>query len=135
MNLNRLKRLKIKLTTEKEFSNIWLFYVDNFMNKPEFNAAGHPVEKKELHSILKQTCRYMLGREIKIHDFLIFHIPDYQFFHGAFHIDSGLGGIIYYEDIQMGLLALTELCDYGIVKYSRFTAANRVLIKDPYEYN
>jgi len=135
MNLNRLKRLKIKLTTEKDFSDIWLFYMDHFADKPEFTEVGHPAENEQLQAILRQTCEYMLGRKIKVHDLLLIHIPEYQFFHGPFHIDSGIGGMIYYEDIQTGMLALTEFPPCDIVKYSRFSAASRVLIKDPYEHN
>jgi hypothetical protein len=43
MNLDRLQDLKQKLMREPDFSNIWLFYMDEFADHPEFTDTGEAV--------------------------------------------------------------------------------------------
>jgi hypothetical protein len=36
MKIKQLQELKLKLTQEKDLSKIWLFYMDHFVDYPEF---------------------------------------------------------------------------------------------------
>ncbi|MCC5608462.1 hypothetical protein LC612_17120 [Nostoc sp. CHAB 5834] len=130
MKIDRLQELKRKLTNDADLSDIWLFYMDHFADKPEFTDLGEPAYNEYLNTVLQKTCQQMFGRTIKISDFLLIYIAPYNLFHGAFQVEGRIGGMIYFEDIKIGLIAVSA--DYpptNAVKYSRFTEV--IQLSDP----
>jgi len=124
MKIKRLKELKHKLVSDKDLSDIWLFYMDYFVDDPKFTDLGEPAHNESLVAILHKICEQMFGRAIKINNFLLIHIPKYRLFHGPFQVKGHIGGVIYFEDIEIGLVALSEeLSATNEVKYSRFSIA------------
>ncbi|WP_375476034.1 hypothetical protein [uncultured Nostoc sp.] len=122
MKIDRLQEFKQKLTNDADLSCIWLFYMDHFADRPEFTDLGEPAYNEYLDAVLQKTCQQMFGRVIKITDFFSIYIAPYRFFHGAFQVEGRIGGVIYFEDIKIGLLAVSA--DYSpndAVKYSRFS--------------
>ncbi|MDB9372675.1 hypothetical protein [Nodularia sphaerocarpa] len=122
MNIDRLQELKQKLTIEADLSNIWLFYMDHFADHAEFTELGKPAYNEYLDAVLQSTCQQMFGRAIKITHFLPIYIAKYHFFHAPFQVERRIGGVIYFEDIKIGLIAVSA--DYpptDEVKYSRFS--------------
>ncbi|MEH1821020.1 MAG: hypothetical protein V7L31_18400 [Nostoc sp.] len=122
MNIDRLQELKQKLTNEADLSDIWLFYMDHFADHSEFTELGEPAYNEYLDNVIHKTCEQMFDRTIKITDFLLIYIAQYRLFHGPFQIEGRIGGVIYFEDIKVGLLAVSV--DYpttDAVKYSRFS--------------
>jgi hypothetical protein len=122
MKIDRLQELKQKLTNDADLSRIWLFYMDHFADRPEFTDLGEPAGNEYLDAVLQKTCQQMFGRAIKITDFFLIYIAKYHLFHGAFQVEGRIGGVIYFEDIKIGLLAVSV--DYPLtdaVKYSRFS--------------
>lgn len=132
MKIDRLQELKQKLTAVADLSDIWSFYMDHFADQPEFTDLGEPAYNEYLDAVLHKTCQQMFGKEIKITGFFLIYIAADHLFHGAFQVEGRIGGVIYFEDIKIGLLAVSA--DYpptDAVKYSRFSlmiqlsAANR----------
>ena len=122
MKIERLQELKQKLTNEADLSNIWLFYMDHFADHAEFTELGQPAYNEYLNTIIHKTCQQMFGKTIKITNFFLIYIAKYHLFHGPFQVQGRIGGVIYFEDIKIGLLAVSA--DYpptDAVKYSRFT--------------
>ncbi|MCW5315959.1 hypothetical protein GTQ43_19705 [Nostoc sp. KVJ3] len=136
MKIERLQELKQKLTNEKDLSRIWLFFMDHFADHPEFTDLGQPVHNEYLDAVLHTTCQQMFGRAIKITDFFLIYIAKYQLFHGPFQVEGLIGGVIYFEDIKVGLLAVSV--DYppsDAVKYSRFSEMIQLSSSNRNEYN
>jgi hypothetical protein len=121
MKIERLEELKQKLTKEKELSNIWTFYMDHFADHQEFTDLGEPAYNEHLNAIMLKICQQIFGSKIKITDFLLIYIAKYQFFHGPFQVQGCIGGLIYFDDLKMGLLAVSMDYPSNEVKYSRFT--------------
>ncbi|MEC4817793.1 MAG: hypothetical protein SAK29_31655 [Scytonema sp. PMC 1069.18] len=122
MKINRLQELKQKLTNEADLSNIWLFYMDHFADDPKFTELGEPAYNEYLNAVLHQTCQQMFGRAIKITNFFLIHIAKYRLFHGPFQVEGRIGGIIYFEDTKIGLLAVSaDNPPTDAVMYSRFS--------------
>ncbi|MCM0588907.1 MAG: hypothetical protein ACSI46_02665 [Gloeotrichia echinulata DVL01] len=122
MKIERFQELKQKLTNEADLSNIWLFYMDHFADHAEFTELGQPAHNEYLNTIIHKTCQQMFGKTIKITNFFLIYIAKYHLFHGPFQVQGRIGGVIYFEDIKIGLLAVSA--DYpptDAVKYSRFT--------------
>jgi hypothetical protein len=122
MKIDRLQELKQKLTSEADLSDIWLFYMDHFADDPKFTELGEPAYSEYLNAILDKTCEQMFGSPIKITGFFLIYIPQYRLFHGPFHVNGRIGGVIYFEDIKIGLLAVSaDNPPTDAVKYSRFS--------------
>lgn len=127
MKIERLQKLKQKLTKEADLSQIWLFYMDNFADHPQFTDLGQPAHNEYLDAVVRQTCqqiftRGIFSKTVKITNFFLIHIPKYHFFHGPFQAGSSAGGMIYFEDIKTGLLAIPDQSSRtNVVQYSRFS--------------
>ncbi len=127
MKIDQLQELKQKLTNEKDLSKIWLFYMDNFADHPEFTDLGQPAHNQYLDAVVYKTCQQIFGKTIKITNSLLIYIAEHQFFHGPFQAGGRIGGVIYFKDIKIGLLAVSEkFPPTDAVKYSRFSEVARV---------
>ena len=136
MNIDRLQELKQKLTNDADLSDIWLFYMDHFADHLEFTDMGEPAYNEYLDAVLQKTCQQMFDRAIKISDCLLIYIAPHHFFHGAFQIEGRIGSVIYFEDIKIGLIAVSV--DYpatNVVKYSRFTEMIQLSAPQGNDYN
>ncbi len=122
MKIDRLQELKQKLTFEADLSHIWLFYMDHFADDPEFTELGEPAYNEYLDAVLHKTIEHMFGSAIKITDFFGIYIAKYRLFHGPFQVKGRIGGVIYFEDLKIGLLAVSvDDPTNDTVKYSRFS--------------
>jgi hypothetical protein len=136
MKIDRLQELKQKLTNEADLSRIWLFYMDHFADHPEFTELGEPAHNEYLDAVVHKTCQQMFGKTIKINNFFLIQIAKHQFFHGPFQVEGRIGGVIYFEDIKIGLLAVSaEFPPTDAVKYSRFSELNRTSAPNRYDLN
>ncbi|MBW4550396.1 MAG: hypothetical protein KME35_04710 [Aphanocapsa sp. GSE-SYN-MK-11-07L] len=134
MNIDRLPELKQKLTNEADLSQIWLFYMDHFADYPEFTDLGQPAQNNYLDAVLDQICQQMFGSAVIITNFFLIYIAEHQFFHGPFQVEGCIGGVIYFEDIKIGLMAVSaESPANDLVKYSRFS--NPIQVSKPNQYD
>ncbi len=136
MKLTQLQQLKQKLLKAADLSEIWLFYMDNFADVPDFIEVGEPKQNDFLEAAVPQICQQMFGRKTKVTNLLLIYIAEYQFFHAPFHADNRIGGLIYFEDINTGLLAVSaEFPPTDVVKYSRFSSPPQSQASNFYNYN
>ncbi len=134
MNIKRLKELKKKLVEEKDLGKVWLFHMDHFADHLEFVQLGQPAHNPYLDAVILQSCQKMLGTTSPIYDFLLIEIPEYHFFHGPFKVGGRIGGVIYFDDIKKGLLAVSaKYPPTDEVMYLRFSEAMK--LSDPHDRN
>jgi hypothetical protein len=122
MNINLLSKLKQKLREEAQLSTIWVFYMDHFADHPEFTNMGEPLHNEQLKMALVKSCQQMFAdqaEQVVIAEFMSIYIARHRFFHGPVKIAGRYGGMFYFEDIKMGLVAIPT--DPPMVKYSRFS--------------
>jgi hypothetical protein len=132
MNIKRLKELKDKLKHESDLSKIWLFYMDHFADHEAFMELGQPAENDFLDAVVRQICQQMFGSTIPVRNFLLIHIPEHQLFHGPFDVGGRIGGMIYFENIKVGLIAVSMgFPSNDGVKYSRFSKPIKLKSKPP----
>jgi hypothetical protein len=120
MKIEKLYQLKEKLQKETDLSKIWLYYMDEFGDVPEFSDLGEPVRQDSLLAVITQVCQQIFGKPIHINDILTIYIKEYKFYHAPFMANNHIGGVIFFEDINTGLIAVTSAAS-NLAKYSRFT--------------
>lgn len=122
MALNRFQVLKHKTTHEKELANVWLYYMDNFIDDRSFLDLGDRTRNDFLEAVLPQICKKMFTPKDRFSDLLIIEIPEHRFLHGSFLIGGRMGSLIYFKEIQTGILAVpNRLSEKAEVNYSRFS--------------
>ena len=136
MRLVRLQELKRKLMKEKNFSKTWTFYMDEFADHPEFLEVGEPVKNDFLAAAIPAICQKILSKDLKVSASLIIYIEKYHFFHAPIMVERRSGGVIFFEDINMGLLAVTaKYPPTDEVRYSRFSGPPKLENPNLYERN
>jgi hypothetical protein len=136
MRLVRLQELKRRLMKEKDFSKTWTFYMNEFADHPEFLEVGEPVATDFLETVIPAICEKMFSKQSKISVPLIIYIAKHQFFHAPVQVDKRSGGVIFFADINMGLLAVSSGSPAtNEVKYSRFSGPPKLPAPSPYENN
>jgi hypothetical protein len=123
MDLSRLEELKEKLTRSKDFAEVFDFFFDHFASQPGFMGSGTPTQ----HELLAQTIRGMVpamfGQRATVSNMLLLAIPGTCFIHGPVTIAGRPSGVIYFDDIQTGILCSSPMPPAppdAETKFSRF---------------
>jgi hypothetical protein len=121
VNINLLQKLKQKLRQEPILGDIWEFYSTHFLDHVEFINMGETRHSEELEAAIVNSCRQMFENkgELLTAEIMSIYLEKYRFFHGSVKIEGRYGGMFYFEDIKMGLLAIPG--EPPMVKYSRFS--------------
>jgi hypothetical protein len=133
MELTLLNQLKQKLLHDKDLSKVWAFYMDEFADIPEFVEFGQPGHNDFLAAVVPQLCQQLVGKTLKMDNVLLIQIAEHQFFHAPLLVGGRIGGVIYFEDINIGLIAMSA--EPPLVKYSRFSSSPRINETNFHDYN
>jgi hypothetical protein len=131
----KISRLKQKISREADLDKIWSFYMDHFADHPKFTDLGEPAQNDYLDAVIHRICQQLFGKAVKIDRFLLIHLENYQFFHGSFLVGGQIGGVIFFEDIKIGLFAMSGLPPSNEVKYSRFSEMTPMKPTNPSRYD
>ena len=109
MDLDRLHELKNMIVSATSFGDLWDYFFDHFGDKPEFMDLGGPTEHPMLEAVVERLGReiYKDARAVVVTKPILVKLEDYQFIHGSFVIQGRMGVLIFFEDIDMGLMSLT----------------------------
>ncbi|MGH7170790.1 MAG: hypothetical protein ACRELG_10965 [Gemmataceae bacterium] len=121
MDLALLQELKQKLLHDKDLAPVWAFFLDHFAEDPSFIALGDRVDHPFIEAVLAQVSHQLFPRDGAVIGILLTRLAEQQFLHGGFFMGLRPGGVFFYEDIGMGLLAVPDLPPSIEVKYARFS--------------
>jgi hypothetical protein len=86
--------------------------------------VGKPKQDELLTAIVPQVCLQIFGQTTKVKQLFPIYIAQYQFFHAPFFADKRIGGLIYFEDVHTGLIAVSaHFPATSKVHYSRFSTS------------
>jgi len=131
MDLTLLDTLKDKLANATDFTDVWSYFFDHFGVDREFVDQGNRARHPFLETILAQIGAELFGHGVRIDNLILTHIPERSFVHGGFTIEGRLGNVIYFEDIQTGLIAVVVSFGPGETKIVRFTGRRLPMIGSP----
>ena len=103
--LKRLDLLKAKLLTETDFRKIYNYFLDNLGEDSEFREIGKAVKRPVLKRLAAQVGKEITGTG-RITHLILIKVPQYPFLHGPLFVDGCMSQLIFFEDINVGLMAL-----------------------------
>jgi hypothetical protein len=125
MDWKRLDRLKEKLQTAEEFSEVWRFFLDHFGENEDFLSLGAPTRNDALARFLEEALRtsgekHLKRSPVRISRMLLIDLPERSFLHGPAMVNDFTAGLFYFADVRMGMIAL---CRKGSLwaHFSRFS--------------
>jgi hypothetical protein len=124
MEWEQLKQLRELVQSDAEFDKIWDFFFDHFGSNEQFAKAGQLASAaliEELTTLLEGIYNRMLNRHVMIAQLLLTEVPGQRFFHGPCVTDAGIGCVLYFEDLRMGMVSLSAMQGDNLVHYARFT--------------
>jgi hypothetical protein len=121
MDLSRLQELKAKLIHDKDLLPVWGFFLDHFGEDLEFMELGEPVRHELIESVVAQTGLQMFPRDGMVSEVRLIRLADQQFIHGGVNVGGRAGGVFYFEDVQVGLVAVSDHFPSDETKMARFS--------------
>jgi hypothetical protein len=121
MDLGKLQTLKRMLTTAREFSSVFAYFLDHFGESPEFIALGERTDSPFLETVLAEIGKELFGKEVQVQDVLLTRLAEQGFIHGACSLGGTLANVLYFEDVRMGLLVVVLSFDTNETRLVRFS--------------
>jgi hypothetical protein len=121
MNLGKLQILTKKIAETKQFVEAFEYFFDEFAEKDEFLDIGKRVAHPTLEQMI-QTIGGVLIKNARFSDFMFIRVPRHWFIHGTCWVNGRLANFIYFEDVQLGMLAIAPARPGGDTLFHRFSA-------------
>ncbi len=119
----RIATLRKKLAEATDFLELWEYFLTHFAENPEFHELGRPAEASFLLEVIGELGSKLLNQQaIRISQLMLIEIPEASLFHGACLIEGRLAGLMFFQDLDMGLMALSEIS--GKTMLARFSIRN-----------
>jgi hypothetical protein len=117
----KLQRLKQAIQAESELPKISDVFWDEVAREPWFAGAGHPAENPRLRMITERVGWHVLGEAHRATSTMLIHVSEHAFWHGCCVLDGKLGQVLYFEDIDRGLLTIAGDIGSGKTHFVRFS--------------
>lgn len=121
MDIKRLEELKRQLVHTRDFREVWDFFLDEFATNPEFIELGEPYRHEEMELALAQIGLQMFPSDQTATAIRLIRLEDQGFIHGNVNVDGRVGGVLYFEDIHVGLVAVSDHFPSDETKMARFS--------------
>src|SRR5262249_1099815 len=106
IDLSKLDALKDLLVRSTNFSQVLSYFFDHFGENPEFIALGERVEVPFLEAVLEQVGGEVFNRDVPVTGLVLTRLAEQRFVHGGCAVGGRLANIFYFEDVQVGLMAV-----------------------------
>ena len=108
MDIKKLSILKDKLVAAKNFKEPWDDFFDNFAEDLEFLQLGKLAKDTLLKEIITKIGEELFGtKKVSVTNFLMTELEKHHFFHGACFIQGRIASVMFFSDIDMGLIAVS----------------------------
>lgn len=117
-SLDEFDDLRREFAAATDFSKFWDYFLDNWALNPGFMDMGGPAHTEEFMVLVKYIADRMFGRKTSPSNMRLIKVPEARMAHGVCMLEGGMAGIVYFEDLEMGLLAAPT--PDGRTNYARF---------------
>lgn len=118
-----LNRLKEKLMTADDFSEVYDYFFDHLGENAGFIKMGKRAKNPILKKLLEMIGEQLFKEEGKVSNLLLTKISKpMTFYHGPCFINGRMGSVIFFKDIEMGMVSLVMEIGGDEVKFIRFSS-------------
>ncbi|MCP4347674.1 MAG: DCN1-like protein [Desulfobacterales bacterium] len=117
--IEKLSDLKQKLATGDNFSDIYNYFFDHFGENNEFMRMSKKAKNPMIKKIISFVGEQLFKKKVDITHMMLLKFPKSDFYHGACFIDGKMGGVIFFKDIDMGMLSIVK--EYPETLFIRFS--------------
>jgi hypothetical protein len=121
VDLKKLLVLKDKLIKAKDFKEPCDYFLTHFGENPDFIKLGAAADSEFLLPIIEELGKALLKHRPTDIRLAITEIAEYQFLHGACFLDGRIANLMYFKDIDMGILSLLQAGPPMGVQMARFS--------------
>jgi hypothetical protein len=127
-----VETLRRRITTDRDLSSFWEYFLDNLANDPHFIDAGEPCEAPELEDLLEIVGRHVYGKpKVRVEDGFWIRLREYDLIHGGCSIENRMTTAIYFPSLKLGVAGFHT--SGSNVVFSRFSPADlkRLTVRGP----
>ncbi len=120
---NKLETLKNMLISEDDFGETFNYFFGQLGEDQHFIDASKKAKHPLLKTVLKFIGKNIFKDDVKIHHMMLLKFSPSRFYHGSCFIHNKPATIFFFEDIDMGMVALS-LAGFapGEVRFVRFSS-------------
>jgi len=128
----KLAKLKDLLQTGDDFGEIMQYFLDHLGDHQDFINMGKRAKNKLVQEALLYVGKKLFQTDVKVTNVLLTEVKKAKFFHGACFIQGCFANLIYFEDIDVGMVAVLRSPHSSYVEYIRFTCYKVDVDKDAF---
>lgn len=117
----KLDELKGFLIKAEDFSKVYEFFFDSVACHREFIDLGKPSKSELLESALKVIGEEVLGKKCSVNNLQLIKIREESFFHGGCLLNGCIATVVYFSDIDVGMIAVNTVPGTGQMSFARLT--------------
>ena len=121
MDLQLLETLKQKLGSATDFGDVQSYFFDHFGEDAEFMKLGEATDHPFLEQVFVQVCARLFPSHVVLTRMLFTRLAEQHFVHGGLTINGRLATVMYFEDVQLGMLVIAAPRPGANNDYVRFT--------------
>jgi hypothetical protein len=122
MDLSLLQTLKEKIATAEKFDEVWGYFFDHFGGDTEFMKLGEATEHPFLEQVFVQVCARLFPSHVVLTHMPFTRLAEQHFVHGGLTINGRVATVMYFEDVQLGMMAVAAPRPGANNDYVRFSA-------------
>ena len=122
MDFKKLETLKEKIISAQNLNEPWEYFFNHFGDDPTFLNFGSKIEDYLLETVIEKIGEKLLCQDVRVSNLLLTKIPEYNFIHGACFIQDKLTSIIFFKDIDTGLLSIVRSMSSFEISIVRFSS-------------
>lgn len=119
---NKVETLKTVLSTGTEFGKVFHHFFDHLGADPGFLDAGKRAKNPRLKTIVREAVEKALNEKTEITNLMLIKMAKEKFYHGTCFLNGRMATVLYFEDLDMGMIAISMGLTTGQMSYIRFTS-------------
>jgi hypothetical protein len=124
LDLGKLATLKQLLVDATDFGDVYGYFMDHFGTSKELVTMGEPYSDATFTAALERIAGALSGnRKARLAEPFFLRVAEHGFVHGVFAIGDRIGSVLYFEDLEKGLLGFGPSGSEGPSELARVTLA------------
>ena len=121
INLEKFDKLKERVATGKDFLKIFEYFLDRFAEDDKFMRLGRKAKNAKLEGFIAGIAESVLKVKSPRIATMFIEIPEAHFTHGGCDINGRPASVLYFDDIDVGLLVFLPTKPGEPNLFSRFS--------------